>query len=85
METLKYWFIFVNNIPTSTRKLVLLIFGCKWLGWKWIATWKTRPLFFKFLLYILSFLREEEREDPGGLVVVTLHVTTGDDDMFMVL
>ena len=43
---------------------------------------KILAYFLKFVLSILSFLREEEREDPRGLVVVTSHVTTGDEALF---
>ena len=25
------------NYPTCAQKLVLILYGCRWLGWKWIA------------------------------------------------
>ena len=40
---------FVNNNPTSEQKLQVIVFGCGWLGWNWIATRKHLANFFKFL------------------------------------
>lgn len=41
MQMLKQWLSFVNNTPTTSQKLATVIFGCRWLGWKGISTWKT--------------------------------------------
>ena len=38
MESLKYCLRFVNSNSTSAQKLLFIMFGCGWLGWKWIAT-----------------------------------------------
>ena len=32
--------VFLNNHLTNAQKLVSFIFGCGWLGWKWIGTLK---------------------------------------------
>ena len=57
MESSKQWFMFVNNNPTSAEKLVLVMFGWGWLGWKKIATWKNLPFFFfKFFLCVVEKL-----------------------------
>ena len=42
METLRYWFTFVNNDPASTRKLALIIFGCGWPEFEWILQFDVR-------------------------------------------
>ena len=32
------WQSFLDNNPTSAQKQLLIVFGCGWPGWKWIAT-----------------------------------------------
>lgn len=39
------WFSIVNNYPRSLRKLVFIIFCCRWPGWKWIIIWKSCQFF----------------------------------------
>ena len=40
--------MFCASQDTSTQQLVSFIFGCGWLGWKWIATLTNWPVFFFF-------------------------------------
>ena len=67
MGTLKQQSSFVKGNPTSAQQLESIIFGCGWLGCKWIANWKSWPIF-SSCLFILEkspktdyswFVREE--------------------------
>lgn len=40
----KKWPGFVNNNPTSAQKLLLIIFGCGWLGEKIGHFFQVRPV-----------------------------------------
>lgn len=42
------WFDFVTSVYTSALKLIATVFGYRWHGWKWIATWECRAQVFKF-------------------------------------
>ena len=64
IEQLKYRFvsqktykqrpIFVNNCYISTLKLLASVFGCRWRGWKWVATRKIEAKLLKLFLRIFK-------------------------------
>ena len=44
---LKIMASFINNCYVWALKLLTSIFGCGWLEWKWIATWKIQAKLYK--------------------------------------
>ena len=49
MKTQKYGSTFVSNYSTSALIVKIGVLGCRWPGWKWIASWKNEATVFKFI------------------------------------
>ena len=49
MKTQKYGSTFVSNYSTSALIVKISVLGCRWPGWKWIASWKNEATVFKFI------------------------------------
>ena len=49
MKTQKYGSTFISNYSTSALIVKISVLGCRWPGWKWIASWKNEATVFKFI------------------------------------